>query len=156
MLALMEPRKAGVVLAQSKAAQAATVGKMPPTPPLFFLLICPERFRGKSEGKKEKIILGPQPRAPRRHSGLPWAIIISSLRDFDLARCARIIGCDAHQWRAARDVGLPTHVQSARPLCVIYSTSFTPTGIPGRRNWKGPASSDHRQMKSRNPGQAPR
>jgi len=39
--------------------------------------------------KREEIILGPQPRAALR---LPWATILSSLRDFGLARSARMEG----------------------------------------------------------------
>ena len=52
---------------------------------LFSFRFAPNAFGANRKGKKEVIILRSQPRAalvPR----LPWAIIVSSLRDFRLAR----------------------------------------------------------------------
>ena len=77
------------MIAQGKAAEAAALGKAPPHPTSFFTSGLARLRRAKPEVKKEEIILHPQPRAALR---LPGAIVISSLRDFSLARCARIEG----------------------------------------------------------------
>ena len=87
--AFPEPRRGGLIIAQGKAAEAAALGKPPPQPNSFFPSGLARQRRAKPEGKKEENILGPPPRAALR---LPWATIISSLRDFGLARSARIVG----------------------------------------------------------------
>jgi hypothetical protein len=91
--AVPEPRRGGLIVAQGKAAEAAALGKETPHPTSFFTSGLARLWHAKPEVKKEEILLGPQPRAALR---LPGAIIISSLRDFSLARCARIVGeCSA-------------------------------------------------------------
>ncbi len=87
--AVPEPRRGGLIVAQGKAAEAAALGKKPPHPTSFVSSGLARLWHAKPEEKKEVILLGPQPRAALR---LPGAIIISSLRDFSLARCARIVG----------------------------------------------------------------
>jgi len=76
-------------IAPGKAAEAAARGKTPPQTASFFLSGLARPRRARPEGKKEEIILGSQPQAALR---LPGAILILSLRDFSLARCARIMG----------------------------------------------------------------
>ena len=83
------PGKGNHIPAQGKAAEAAALSKETPHPTSFFSSGLARLGRAKPEVKKEEIILGPQPRAALR---LPGAIIVSSLRDFSLARCARIVG----------------------------------------------------------------
>ena len=83
--------RGGKIIAQGKAAEAAALGRSSPVPTLpFFLFGAPAGWRAKQE-KGEQIIFRSEPRAalvPR----LPWAIIMSSLKDFSLARSTRIIG----------------------------------------------------------------
>ena len=86
-----EPRRGGMIIAQGKAAEAAALGKSHPTPPLSF----PFRFgaprarqTGREKERKSFWVRNPG----RRSFRLPWAIITSSLRDFSLARSARIVG----------------------------------------------------------------
>src|SRR5690242_18621423 len=81
--AVSEPRRGGLILAQGKAVEAAALGKTPPHPAPFFPSGLASPKLAKPEGKKEEIILDPQPMAALR---LSWAIIISSLRNFSLAR----------------------------------------------------------------------
>ncbi len=86
-----------MIIAQGKAAEAAALGKGRPTHNFSFFL--PDwRASGAPvrKEKREEIILGPQPRAAPAVAGLPWAIIMSSLRDFGLARCARMV-CEHSQ-----------------------------------------------------------
>jgi hypothetical protein len=79
-----------MIIAQGQAAEAAALGKSHPVPTLpFFWFGAPACWRAKPE-KGEGIIFRSEPRAalvPR----WPWAIIISSLWDFSLARLARIV-----------------------------------------------------------------
>ena len=96
-----EPRRGGLIIAQGKAAacraeaserrrEAAALGKDPsPQPPFFSLRFGAPPARQTGVKKKEEIISCPQPRAAPR---LPWAIIISSLWGFSLARSARMEG----------------------------------------------------------------
>jgi hypothetical protein len=79
------------MVARGKAAEATAPGKSPPhQTPLFFQSGLPEMLRGKPDWKKrEKIILGPLPRAALR---LPGATFISSRWDLGLARSARTAG----------------------------------------------------------------
>ena len=84
------PARGGKIVAQGKAAEAAALGKEPPYPTSFF----PSglaRLDAPNQKEKKSIIFRPQPRAalvPR----LPWAILRSSLRDFNLARSAGTMG----------------------------------------------------------------
>ena len=85
---LPKPRRGGLEVAQGKAAEAAALGKTPSHPVSFCSSGLAPLTRAKPEEQKEVIFLGPLPRALR----LPWATIISSLRDFSLVRSARIVG----------------------------------------------------------------
>jgi len=119
--AVRAPRRGSAKVAQGKAAacradfprrsirakagarrrrEAAALGKKPPNPTsLFFHSGLARHWRAKPEWKKrEEITLGPQPRAARR---LPRAILISSLRDFSLARSARMGGRGADTGHSA-------------------------------------------------------
>ncbi len=62
--------------------------------------------------KREAFILGPLPRAPRKHSGLPWAIIISSPTGLHLARSARVL---AEHSGSGAPVTLPTNDGGEQP-----------------------------------------
>ncbi len=82
------PQRGSKIIAQGKAAEVAALGNAHPEPTLpFFWFGAPAGWRAKPE-KGEQIIFRSEPRAalvPR----LPWAIIMSSLQDFSLARFAR-------------------------------------------------------------------
>ena len=79
-------------VAPGKAAEAAARGETPPNPTSFFPSVLARQRRAKTEGKKATIIVRPLPRAALR---LPGATIMSSLRDFSVARRARIIAPNA-------------------------------------------------------------
>src|SRR5690349_8569610 len=64
--AVSEPRRGGLILAQGKAVEAAALGKTPPHPAPFFPSGLASPKLAKPEGKKEEIILDPQPRAALR------------------------------------------------------------------------------------------
>ena len=78
------------MIAQSKAAEAAALGKSHPVPILRFVWFGASAGRRAKPEKGEQILFRSEPRAafvPR----WPWASIMSSLRDFSLARLARIV-----------------------------------------------------------------
>ena len=79
--AFPEPRRGGMIV-----AGAAARGKKPPHPPSFSLRFLTRWRRAKTEEKKEEIIFA---FVTPGGASLARAIIMSSLRDFSLARCAR-------------------------------------------------------------------
>ena len=112
---LRRPWKGCRILASGKAIQAAALGKSPPHPATFFPSGLARRKRARPEGKKVEIILCPQPRAALR---LPGAIITSSLRDFRLARGARIVQRQGERWRRTPSV----RICKQAPPAAIRST----------------------------------
>jgi len=153
--AVPEPRRGGLIVAQGKAAEAAALGKKPPHPTSFVSSGLARLWHAKPEEKKEVILLGPQPRAALR---LPGAIIISSLRDFSLARCARIAGellfCDGQSFLPAENSPVPGCLSCLLSATSALNIKWLVRLLRSHRAWHGASIGRSRANRPARKGQA--